>query len=401
MMRQKLGDKMSPVPRSATAALLIVAVVCALGVGAATAIGSDTFGAEPAPEIVTATNSTDYLIPDRANVTQRGYVRADLDLGAVMAADAERIQGRHDQLVYDRIQSSERLNDDQAILTAIDSRAQGLESRQARLFERYSSGSISAETLLRGLARLEVAADTQREHIDRYLDDRSELESAYLTVYPSMLSNPVSEKAVAAQSGQGAPTSVYLIGAPDSLAAATVVGDTYYRQATLRGERDPAGTDKFEEGELGRARAAGNRAQDLYSDRSESVRGFGGTHVYEFNINHSHGELVGYLDGSTTNMIHEYQYKRPIVEVPAQTTSNTAESFRLNIQYTDPTGPMAVSLLGTGTDVPPEVTVSVDGEAVGTIGQTGQLWTIQPIGQFTVTAITEDGDTTSVTIPGS
>jgi len=381
-------------------ALLAVAL-CGLA-GVSVVVGLSGVDSSAPPEMISATNSTNYVVPDRANVTRQEYEQVDLDIASVVAADTERIKGRYDELYYQWIQESRT---EEAAMTTISQRigqrVERLERRQQRLFDDYSSGELSTGTLVRELARLEIAAQNHRSNIDQFFEDGTSETPSGLLVETAMLRNPVSEQLVDAQSTRQDPVSVNVVSAPDSLVAATVVEDTYYRQATLRAERNPAGTDQFAQGDEGRAQAAGSRAQSLYSDQVDTVRGFTGTHLYEFSMNHSQGELVGYLDGSTTNPVHEYQYKRPVVSVPAETTSSTGESFRLNVQYTDSTGPMAVTLLGTGSDVPPTVDVTVDGQYVGTIDQSGQLWTIQPLGSFTVTASTEDGETVSVTVPDS
>jgi hypothetical protein len=385
--------------RSTTVALLAVALLSLASVGVV--VGFSNADSSP-PEMISATNSTNYVVPDRANVTRESYAEADLDLATVIAADTERIKGQYNDHYYRWIQESRsEVAARTTIADQIDERVQRLENQQHQLFDEYSNGKLSTGTLLRELAQLEVAAQNHRANIDQFFENGASETPSRLLVEMSMLRNPVSEHLVDALSTRRESVSVYVVSAPDSLVAATVVEDTYFRQATLRGQRDPAGSDQFAEGDQGRAQAAGSRAQSLYSNQVDTARGFTGTHLYEFSINHSHGELVGYLDGSTTNPVHEYQYKRPVVSVPAETTSNTGDSFRLNVQYTDSTGPMAVTLLGTGSDVPPTVDITVDGEFVGSIGRSSQLWTIQPLGSFTVTAVTDDGESVSVTVPDS
>jgi hypothetical protein len=385
--------------RSSMVALLAVALVSTAGVGVV--VGLTGVGSTAPPEIISATNSTNYVVPDRANVTREEYEQADLDIASVVAADSERVKGQYDELQYQSIQESRPEGAARtAISQQIGEQIAQLERRQEQLFEDYSNGDLSTGALVRELARLEIAVKNHRSNIDQFFEDAPSETPSRLLVKTAMLRNPVSEQLVDALSTRQDAVSVYVVSAPDSLVAATVVEDTYHRQATLRAERDPAGTDEFAQADEGRAQAAGSRAESLYSGQLDTVRGFSGTHLYEFSINHSHGELVGYIDGSTTNPVHEYQYKQPVVSVPAETTSNTGESFRLNVQHTDGTGPMAVTLLGTGSEVPTTVDITVDGEFIGAVGQSGQLWTIQPLGSFTVSATTEDGETVSVTVPG-
>jgi len=173
----------------------------------------------------------------------------------------------------------------------------------------------------------------------------------------------------------------------------------------LRAERDPGGDDQFAaENPDVPAQPAFSRGVQLYSwaeGSNADSRGFRGTSIYVFRANHSHGTLFSYLDGGTTNPFHEYQFKRSAAVPVTETETNTSQSLRLNVQYTDPTGPMLVSLIGSGGAVPPSTTVTVDGQRVGRITGGGQLWTVQPIGTFSVTVTTEAGESVSVTVPSS
>lgn len=391
---------MTGLARRTLLALCVVALVGCVGVGVAASLDIGPSASTPTPEIIESTDSTDYLVPDQSNVTRREYVQADSDLATVVAVDGAKMQGRHDELVFDRARTDMApANANSVIYGDLIERINSLQTRQEQVFDEYSRGDISSKTLVRELSRLEVLAQSNQANIEQFAQADSPLGS--YSVYPSMLSNPVSDQLVAAQFETQQPLGVYLVAAPDSLAASTVVEDTYYRQSTLLGEWDTQGEDQFAQGDSSRAQAAGNRFEELYSNQVDSVRGFSATNTYQATVNHSHGELFTYLDGSTQNPVHEYQYKRPVIEVPASTTFDSGESFRLTVQYTDPTGPMAVTILGTGTEVPPTVDVTVDGNTVGTISQSGQLWTIQPTGSFTVRAATDDGDTVSVTVTPS
>lgn len=396
---------MSDFPRSTTGAVVVFLLLGLVGVAGAGLGSGFSADADRPPEVVTVTNSTNYVTPDSENITRQEYGEASLDVGAAMIADAERLQARHDDFVYEH--QREVAVDDataaRAILRTVEARIDALDEQQAQLFTAYNDGELSTETLLTELVRLEVAAQQQRETIDELREEgvppdvAERLDS--LSVEMPLLTNPLSERLKAAKTAGTDPVRVYVASAPDSLVAATVIDDTYVRQMTLRDERDPRGTDQFaEDSPGGGAQAAGNRGSDLYQEQADTVRGFRETNVWEFRANHSQGELFAYLDGATTNPFHAHQFKRPVVDIEAETTSNTAESFRLNVQYTDPTGPMVVSLLGTGSDEPPAATISVEGERVGTIDGGGQLWTVQPIGEFTVTATTEDGQTVSVRV---
>jgi hypothetical protein len=385
--------------RATAAALLGVALLTAVCIGiAGLGVALSTADSAP-PEVVETANSTNYVMPATENITRQEYSEAAMDVGAAIVTDAERLQARHDQLVFDVVESQ---GGSRAVLNILEQRVTALERRHERLLANYSSNDISTGTLLRELARIESAAQQHRAAVDRLQaegvpDDVSNRLSA-LSVEPTMLGQPVTQRVRAAMTAGEEPVRVYVAAAGNAIVTATVIEDRYVRQVTLRGEREPSGNDRFAEGAGGRAQAASDRGTSLYSVSANTVRGFTDTIVYEFSANHSLGETVAYLDGATTNPFHESQYKQPVVEIPAQTSSATAESFRLNVQYTNTTGPMAISLLGTGSDSLPPVAVSVNDQPVGTIEGGGQLWTIQPVGEFTVTATTEDGESASVRV---
>jgi len=391
---------MSGSPRWSTVTI-VVALLALSGVGAA-GLGSALSAAGTAPqEVVSVNDSVSYVVPDTANVTRQGYGEASLDVGATIAADAERLQARHDELVYGSLDLAQTEQAQRAV-GVLEERVERIERRHEQLLGNYSDGDISTGTLLTELTRLEVAATQHREALDRLReaelpsDVRNRLSA--ISVEPTLLRQPVTERVVAAKTGRMDPVGVYVASAPGSLVAATVVGDRYVRQVTLRDERVPSGEDQFATGSTPRAQAAADRGSSLYSTPADTVRGFAGTSVYQFSANHSLGELSAYLDGTTTNPYHAHQFKQPVFNIPAETSSSTSESFRLNVQHTNATGPMAISLLGSDTGQFTPVTVFVDGDRAGTIEGNRQLWTIQPIGEFTVTAETADGETVSVTV---
>ena len=386
------------VRRSTMVALLGVALLAAgIGVvGLATALS--TADSAP-PEVIETPNSTSYVTPDAANVTRQEYAEASLDIGTAIVTDAERIQARHDELVVrDGEDSPARITVDM-----LEQRVETLERRHEEVLASYSRDEISTETLLTELARLEVAAAEYRETIARLQED-GDLSGALtnrvsvVSVEPTILDQPVIEQVATAKTTGEESVRVYVAATDDGLVAATVDRGRYVRQATLRDERNPFGDDQFAEGPEGRAQAASERGSSLYSVRANTVRGFEGTHVYEYRADHELGEAFAYLDGATTNPFHEHQYKEPVVSIPAQTSSSTGDAFRLNVQYTNATGPMAVSLVGANGDELTPIAISVEGQSVGTIQGSGELWTIQPLGEFTVTATADNGETVSVRV---
>lgn len=398
-------------PHAAAIGLLLVAVLCACTVAGAGLTGVVSIDAGGQQETVQVENSTNYLSPDGENLTRQAFGRAGIDVGATVRADAELLEGRHDRL-SDNALREEAPTRAQAIERVVDRterRIDSLERRQAGLFSAFSSGTMSTRTLLTELSALEVAARQQREAVDELQaqslpEDLSSRVNG-LEVETVLLPSPVSDRLAGATTGATDPVQVYLGATRTGLVAATVLEGQYVRQATLRGERERGGDDQFAaQNQDLPAQAAFARASELYSwagGQDADSRGFSGSSVYVFRSNHSHGTLFSYLDGATTNPFHEYQFKRSAVVPVTETRTTTGRSLRLNVQYTDPTGPMLVSLIGSGGTLPPSGTVAVNDQSVGRIPRGGQLWTVQPFGSFRVAVTTDSGETVSVTIGSS
>jgi hypothetical protein len=76
----------------------------------------------------------------------------------------------------------------------------------------------------------------------------------------------------------------------------------------------------------------------------------------------------------------------------------TGESLRLRINGSYDTGPMAVRVARNATGIPLDAEVTVDGQVVGRTGDDGRLWTVQPIGETTVSVRTSGNATVETTV---
>lgn len=398
-------------PHPAAIGLLLVAVLCVSAVAGAGLTGATSTDAAGQQGTIPVENSTNYLSPDSENLTRQAFGQAGVDLGAAVRADAERLEARHNRLSDDalREEAPTPARAAERIVDRVERRIDSLDERQAQLFSEFSSGAMSTRTLLAELSALEVAARQQREAVGELqaqsLSGALSTQVDRLEVETALLPNPVSDRLAGAATGATDPIEVYLGATPNALVAATVVDGRYVRQTTLRNERERGGEDQFAaQNPDVPPQAAFSRASELYSwagKQNADSRGFSGTSVYVFRSNHSHGDLSSYLDGATTNPFHESQSKRSAVVPVTETRTNTDQSLRLNVQYTDPTGPMLVSLIGSGGTLPPSATVTVNDQPVGQIAGGGQLWTVQPIGSFRVAVTTDRGEAVSVTVQPS
>jgi hypothetical protein len=399
---------------SALTALALLLAVTAITAGAASTGATDsppfdstspTVDGSPA-DVTVISNATNYLsvgTPDRQT-----YVRSDADVTAAAGMSVERLRGNYADRVFDReFQSAggDRLTPVRDRVDAAEDRLDRLDARYDTLLDVYSNGSLSRETFLRRVARLSAQTSSVEgtlEHVSTRVDESpgtslpirlstriSDLQTEQIT-----LPDPVRERVRAGLSGRDDPAVVYVGGTTDSLVLATVDGEELTRTATVRDAYAPDQPDQFEEAEGRSVVLALQRGGELYpwaydnAIGTPQVRGFGNTAVYLVRVEHPQGNLETYLSGGTRDAFHEIQTLRAgQIPVTATTTSPT-DSLNVTVATTSPTGPMRVSLVQPSTGAPLEGTVRVNGEAVGRTGDDGELYTVQPAGQFQVNATT-------------
>ena len=114
---------------------------------------------------------------------------------------------------------------------------------------------------------------------------------------------------------------------------------------------------------------------------------------YRINVDHTHGQLTSYVDGSTQNVFREIQYKSvnrmPAGPSVAETENGT--TARVNQSFLG--GPVEVRATDAISGDPVQGTVYVDGTAVGRTVN-GGLWVLGSAGQYEVTVAAEAGNVT-------
>lgn len=397
--------------RTALVVLVVVAALVAVaGVGSAVAEFSESDGVETSqPDLVPVTNSTNYLSPPTDNVTREEYKTARVDVAGAIASDATQLQG--EQQIH---RFNHSLSEDgssvaaRETVTAIETDLTTLNRDQERLFQQYSDGEMPTRTLIRELVRLESTANQYRLLVDHINEETSltgplRTRHANLNAGTSFLPAPLSETLSATVSGTTDPNTVYVQSSNESLVLATIEGDRYVRQATALSQRNDTAEDQFVLDPDPEAQAAFNRAQVLYPWVAENVlepdiQGFGNSSVYLFRADHPHGELRAYLDGGTTNVFQENQWKDPLAEPVDSIVESTDDNLRLVVHPTSPTGPMLVQLISVGDVAPSSVEIEINGQHVDRIDAGEQLWTVQPLDSFQVTATAPTGESVSVTV---
>jgi len=390
-----------------------VALVAVLCVGAATGAVL-TVGSAQLTDIEGTTNS---LSP--ANVSEEGYVEANVDVGTAIAADVQHLHARHEELTFEARfaateDSAQRRELVEELVRGIERNVTSIKRQQATLYAAYEAGERGEAALVRGLARLDAATDREKRRIDSLTDTiestpnvslRSETQARIEAIAndPLFRQAPVEQRLFAAADGTASPVTAYVQGDGDTLVLATVTGTTYLRQATVLSERDGNGTDRIGTADSGWFDATNERVATLYPWAWANLEGGGGDVLaglpfYFVEVQHPHGTLELFFDGTSENVFREHQRNDADLIPVTRTAENTTDGIRVTVRATHATGPMRVNVADTETDLPVAAQVSVDGEHVGATGDSGQLRTVQPGGEFDVTVTTPDGETTRVTV---
>lgn len=405
----------SLVPVVVLAAALSMALAPPIVAGEAPAVAAPS---GPAASVTSVSNTAGHLAPNATDVRRDELDEARLDVAGAVAADAERLRGRYRTVsLREAFQGTETQSERVAVvrdeLAVIEARVASLETRQERAIARYGDGSMTTREYLREIALVDAGARQVKDRLGVVHQDTSaragfslpnELRTRVDNVEADMVSLRGSVRAAVgdALAGEG-PTPVYALTGEESIVLATTDDRRFVREAVLGGERVDGTTDAFAIGDRPRISAAYQRAADLYtwafnnSLSPPSATGFGTTSVYRIHLEHSHGELTTYIDGTTRNAFREVQTTRP-AELPATTVTNETDSLVLRVNRTYATGPMRVALErpDTGTPISGEVRVG-DGPPLRT-GQDGVVWTVQPVGVVEVNATSAGGDGATVTL---
>ncbi|MFB6143065.1 MAG: hypothetical protein ABEJ30_06950 [Halorientalis sp.] len=390
-------------------AVLAVTATVAAGVPAAPATGTDTTAAP----IVTLQNTTNFLaFPDGAVETRR-FGNASLGVTSATAMDAGRFD---DRLVVASLERRlERAPNDtartQAVEAAVaDLRANigALERRQARAIQRYNAGSLSIGAFLHEMAIVDARARSISTTIDGVLTTaarqpgyslpislRTDIESLRAT--PSVYRGPIRQRLGRAVTGDLERVSVYAETSANGVVLARASDSRYVREAFLGSQHDPDGRNQID------ITTAYERVRTLYpwADRNRvtvpSARGYGDAAIYRINIDHSHGRLIAFIDGATTEVFREIQEKRLAV-LPHETSVVRGANLTLRVNRTHESGPMSVAVSETDGGDPVDARVTVDGQFVGRTGADGRLWTIQPTGSARVNVTAAAGRTVDLTL---
>ncbi|MFC6990129.1 hypothetical protein ACFQJD_18070 [Haloplanus sp. GCM10025708] len=181
-----------------------------------------------------------------------------------------------------------------------------------------------------------------------------------------------------------------------------VVGDTYVREA-FRGEfRDgTAGPIGYEQA----VRIAADSYPVIWNLTRSSTQVVGSGQTYYVHVSHERGELAAFIDPATRSVFRESQW-RPLETMALRPgATNAKDGLRLTVNATYPGGPVRIRLVDAATGDPADANVTVapaeqDGGLVGRTGGDGDLWTLTPGSEFTVTATRGDSAVRVTVSPG-
>jgi hypothetical protein len=367
-----------------------------------------------APDVSATANTTNYAeVPSDA---RSAYSQGGLDVAGAVAVSSERLRARHDALRLRRaVEGAETPAARGAVvrdeLAAARARTAALNARHAAAVQGYENGSRSTSQFLRALARIDAAADGQRAlvtlvrnrlPVSTDLKLPSALDTGFHNVQGDLvaLRGPVRDRVQAQLVGADTGGAIYVLAGQEGVVLATVADGRYVREATDPTASQPGQPDGF---------AAADRPLFAVLERTvalypwagnntlrSSNTGFGNSSLYQSRIVHPQGNLTAYLDGTTTDVAREVQFKR-LETVPRPTTlRNETDRLRLTVNTTHPTGPAHVTVEDATTGGAVDAQVRINGNPVGRTGLDGQVWVVQPDRTMDVNATSDDGATVTI-----
>jgi hypothetical protein len=360
-------------------------------------------------------NTTGYLSP--TNVTADGYAQTDIDVGSAITEDAQSVHARQNRLRFDErfdraADNAQRRAVVESAVKEINASVTDLRQRQEQVFAAYGAGEIGERELVRTIVRFTAIAERHQQFIDHVAQTVTEESGVPLPSNiqdqieelgsePLLQPGPVEEQLRAAVTDTGTVTT-YIQGSETTLVLATIADGTQYRQATVLDERVGTGEDTFATSENGWFDAATQRAEQLYPWAWANFEGGGGDILsglpyYFVDVTHPHGTLELYFDGTSGNVFREHQRTSPGTIPVSETHRTTTSALEVTVETTHPTGPMLITVTEPGSSEPVQASLEINGQPIGTTDW--ERWTVQPEGNFTVTATTANNETAVVSGP--
>lgn len=379
----------------ARAALLALLLLCSVPMAAASPSAAS---ADP------ATAQIDLLTLD--GEPRSDHVTPSLDVGSALATQHIETEARIDRYALEA-RFEARAPDDRsslllgAVLDA-NSRTDAIREREATLRAAYRNRSISAPTFLRGLAQVHAEAMAVQATLETVseLADRTEgfsIRQRLAAVENSVVEfqGPVRSRALAATTGEAAPTRLYVSAGPNGVVLSMLQESRYLRSAyrTDRRSGEPEAIPPSEFGEL--VQVYPNAYDESFRQRLDSS----GDGIYTIRYFYQDGFLDVYVHGGDRSVFYEIRDRRRNAILRAETASATANGTRLVANRTYPGGPLRLATTNASSGAPIATTVIVDGYRLET-GDDGVVYTLMPDSpRVSVTAVGPQGNVTTSVRP--
>jgi len=409
---------MRPLPAVGVILLMVVSVAAPVTGAASPAQTAD--GSDQLPQITAVDNTTNHLAIPASDVRSTTYNRSSIDVGVAVAAGSSDLRSDYATTTFERQffqqdsdAARDRLVDE--TLTDIESQRTSLERRNQAAIQQYASGVITATEFLRQRALIDAESRQLATRLDRIRAtagtapdyslspaQRFRLENSrgVLKTYRGPISQRISHETA----GTVEPNAVYVEASSEGYMLSTVADGQYTRETYLGQDREQTAVDQFAQtnDSLG---AVNTRAETLYpwlySEQYPSVQTYGRSAIYQIQADHSNGQLTAYLDGGTTNVFYETQTLELTTVDRSEVAAGVNQSVRVRVQQSFESGPLLITATDNSTGSPTDATVRINGKRIGTTGTDGTLWTVEPRGEYTVTATTQDGEQVRVPVRGS
>lgn len=349
--------------------------------------------AGPPVQRASTNNTTTRLVFPRDEVEQEQFATVRIGLGSTLQSEREKIRyARHRITIEREFEAAESLEDERSVIDQgiIELREQvrALEARERTAIHDYSNGTISAETLLERLARIDAAArqiETTLALLDRLSDNSgisrfdSPIKGIGALVGP--LQGPVRNRVSRTVAGETSPKRVFVTGSETGVVLSMLAGGTYYREATELSNRRP--------NEENNVHSPWDRAEELYpwahaNAGLTDLEGALTVNSYFINIAHSQGSLFAYMDTGSADIYREVQTFRLRDIATTDPIDRRNGDLNLVLRRTYVGGPLFVYLEDAGTGAAVDARVTVDGHEVGHTGADGLVRTIEPRAPYTV-----------------
>jgi hypothetical protein len=405
--------------RSRSLALVALLLLAAAGSAAAPAPApapaapgpSLQAGPATAPIEPSVSNTTNYLALPADGIETARIGSARLDVGSALALGSSDLRGQYNATRF--AVRLERAEGNEPVLRRtvleLEDRVASLRARQVAAIGAYNRGELTTRGFVREMAVVDRRARLARRLADEVasransplIDRELLLEARYVRAELDALTGPVRQRAGAALTGEReTPLRVYVETSDDGVVLATVDNGLYVREAYLEADRSSTG-----DAITGTGDAYDLVTTERYPWAGENVAGGGvdgfpggadGQTLYRVTVPHTQGTLVAYLDGQPGEVFREVQIKRLAAAPTNDAIANSTDGAILSLGRTHPGGQLSIGLSDPATGEPlAGVPVYVGDERVGTTGEDGVLYTLQPRDSARVVAETSAGNVTA------